>query len=287
LERYGIAAMRPALAIASLLLAANLAAQAAETPLSREQWGAPPVSVSHASSNWLIAGKRNSTTLNETNLALTVQNGSTRWTMAPSGPKDMLVKSGGKEFFVRLADAKKISIQPYDTGFKTGVKISLAGWSDAALTLYLTICLEGRDEDLVCEVAAKEGETVVRQLDWPTALDAREVDYTLLSNGKGNLLPRDWPKEYFPIRRNTSQGKVDPTDHSVLQSHVIESWSMSWVGLPKGQIRDDDNRPNSGRCRLSIRTPCRWSNGYRPALARVPGQTRLPAQRAHVFLRRR
>jgi hypothetical protein len=227
--------MSPTLAIAALLLAANLAAQPAETPLPRQQWGAPLVTVSHANGNWLIAGQRNSVTLNETNLALIVQNGFTRWAMVQSGEKDMLVKSGGKEFFVRLADSKKISIEPYDTGFKTGVKIRLDGWSNAALTLYLTICIEGRDEELVCEVAAKESEAVIRQLDWPTALDAHDVDYTLLSNGKGNLLPRDWPKEYFPIRRNTPQGKVDPTDHSVLQSHVIESWSMSWWGFQKGK----------------------------------------------------
>src|SRR5215813_12028591 len=68
--------------------------------------------------------------------------------------------------------------------------------------------------------------------DWPPALDAHDVDYTLLPNGKGNLLPRDWPKEYFPIR-SIRDGKVSTNDHSVLQSHVIESWSMSWWGFQK------------------------------------------------------
>jgi hypothetical protein len=87
---------------------------------------------------------------------------------------------------------------------------------------------------LVCDVATDESAVKVRQLDWPTALDAREVDYTLLPNGKGNLLPRDWPKEYFPIRKITD-GKIDPSDHTVLQSHVIESWSMSWWGFQKGK----------------------------------------------------
>jgi hypothetical protein len=237
--------MRRGFAISGLLAAASVAAAAADSPLAREQWGAPLVNVSRADGNWVIAGKHNVVTLNETNLAMSVQNGSARWAMVPSGAQDMLVKCGGKEFYVRLADAKEIAITPYDTGFKTGVKIKLTQWRELSakppmLTLYLTVCLEGRDEDLVCDASADEATgafagAVVRQLDWPTALDAREVDCTLLSNGKGNLLPRDWPKEYFPIRRNTAQGKVDPTDHSVLQSHVIESWSMSWWGFQKGK----------------------------------------------------
>jgi hypothetical protein len=227
--------MRSLGGITAVLLAGSLAAESAETPLSREAWGAPSVTVSHANGLWLISGKNNSVTLNETNLAIAIQNGSTRWAMVPSGEKDMLVKSGGKEFFVRLTDAKKLAIEPYDPGFKTGVKLRLEDWRDVSLALYLTICLEGRDEELVYDIAAKESDSVIRRLDWPTALDSRDVDYTLLSNGKGNLLPHDWPKEYFPIRRNTSQGKVDPTDHSVLQSHVIESWSMSWWGFQKGK----------------------------------------------------
>jgi hypothetical protein len=83
-------------------------------------------------------------------------------------------------------------------------------------------------------VAAKEGNAIIRELNWPTALDAREVDYTLLPSGRGMLLPRDWPQEYYPIR-HIKNGKVDPSDHTVLQSHVIESWSMSWWGFQKGK----------------------------------------------------
>ncbi len=105
--------------------------------------------------------------------------------------------------------------------------------------MYLTVCLEGRDEELVFDVAANEstgpsGVVEVRKLDWPPALDAHDVDYTLLSNGRGNLLPRDWPQEFFPIR-SIKNGKIADTDHSMLQSHVIEDWSMSWWGFQKGR----------------------------------------------------
>ena len=207
--------------------------------LPREQWGAPNVKVSHADGKWIIAGLKNKATLNDNDLALMVQAGPAQWSMMPSTPNDMRVETNDGEFSLRLADARNISIVPYDTGFKTGVKMNLAKWShngrDLDLTVSLTVCFEGRDEELVFDIATRENETVLRQLDWPAALDAREVDYTLLSNGRGTLLPRNWPKEYYPIRTITPEGKIAATDHSLLQSHVIESWSMSWWGFQKGK----------------------------------------------------
>src|SRR6266542_3789321 len=207
--------------------------------LSREEWGAMPVTVSHRNGKWIIAGKKNKVTLDETNLAISVQAGPAQLVMMPSSPRDMLLKSKGEEFQERLADARKIRIVPHDARFKTGVKIGLTGWqherNSLDLELFLTICLEGTDEELVFDASAREHETLLRQLDWPAALDARDVDYTLLSNGRGTLLPRNWPKEYFPIRSITPEGKIAVTDHSVLQSHVIESWSMSWWGFQKGK----------------------------------------------------
>ncbi|HLR04750.1 MAG TPA: DUF5696 domain-containing protein [Pyrinomonadaceae bacterium] len=206
--------------------------------LPRDQWGAVPVSVSHTNGKWIIAGTKNKVTVDDAALTISIQAGTTQWALVPSSAAEMLVKSNGEEFPLRLADAQKISIVPYDVGFKAGVKINLSNWrhqtGNLDLTLFLTVCLEGHDEDLVFDVSAHEQETVLRQLDWPAALDARSVDYTLLSNGRGTLLPRNWPKEYFPIRTIT-EGKIAATDHSLLQSNVIESWSMSWWGFQKGK----------------------------------------------------
>src|SRR4030095_2485172 len=171
----------------------------------------------------------------ETDLKLTAVAGTERWGMAPSSSGDMIIKSGHEERPVRLADAKKTSIVPYDAGFKTGLKISLSQWPGLDLELFLTVCLQGLDEEVVFDVSAREGKTVLRQLDWPEALEAQDVDYTLLSNGRGTLLPRNWPKEYYPVRSITPEGRIASTDHSVLQSHVIESWSMSWWGFQKGR----------------------------------------------------
>ncbi len=209
--------------------------------ISREQWGAPAVTVSNGAGKWTIAGKQNIVTLSESDLALKVQARGTVWEMAPSSSSDLQVKSKGTETFVRLADAGKKSFERYDTGFKSGVKITLEGWKESQSTsetlnlkVFLTLCLEGRDEELVFDVVAVEENATVKQLDWPGAVDSREVDYTVLSNGRGTILPRTWPKEYYPIRSITPEGKIAPTDHSVLQSHVVESWSMSWWGFQKG-----------------------------------------------------
>ncbi|HZP59997.1 MAG TPA: DUF5696 domain-containing protein [Opitutaceae bacterium] len=229
--------------IALFLLSGLLAAAAdpAAPAISRQERGMPDVTVTSSGDTWTIAGRHQTVTLDAKTLALHVQAGPTAWDMVASTPTDMQIKAGAQEFFVRLADAGKIAVEPYDTGFKTGVKLTLSGWrrpgADAAaapldLTLYLTICLEGANEELVFDTMAKEScDAAVHQLDWPTALDAGTVDYTVLSNNRGNLLPRNWPKPYFPIRGDAKF----PNDHSVMQSHVVESWSMSWWGFEKGR----------------------------------------------------
>lgn len=211
--------------------------------LPREQWGAPAVNVSQANGKWTIAGKKITVTLDENDLAMKVQTSAAVWQMVPSSANDLLIRSNGVDSNQRLADAGRKVITRYDTGFKTGVKIVLSGWKlvpagahpATDLTIVLTIALEGRDEELVFDAAAQEAAAVVRRLDWPAALDARDIDYTLLSNGRGTLLPRNWPKEYYPNRTITPEGKIAPGDHSLLQSNLIESWSMSWWGFQKGK----------------------------------------------------
>jgi hypothetical protein len=227
-----------------LFLIILAAGSAAAQPLTREQWGAPLVAVSHENGQWIIAGKKQVVTIDEKTLALKVNAQSVVWEMPASGTNDMVVKSGGKEFLLCLAGAKHLAIEPYDTGFKTGVKITLSDWRKphgwfggrVDLKLHLTVGLQGDDEELVFDTAAEEGATVLRQLDWPPALDARDVDDMVLSNNKGNLLPRHWSKPYYPIRftDTNGMGTAKESDHSIIQSHVIEDWSMSWWGFEKG-----------------------------------------------------
>lgn len=217
---------------------------ASAQPLPREDWGAMPVTVTEANGNWTIAGRKQTVMLNESDLTLTVLAGPATWTMISSDSGDLRVKTDEKEFSLRLADAGKIAVTPYDAAFKTGVKITLGQWrephsglspSKLDLTLYLAVCLEDKNEDLVFDIAADEGDTVVRQLDWPPALAPESFDSTVLSNIRGVLLPRDWPKPYHPIRASNSDGTIKESDHSELQSNVIEDWSMSWWGFQQGQ----------------------------------------------------
>ena len=212
------------------------------------QFGGPkqsdsPIKVFHGGGIWTIRGDKQLIVLDESDLALRVVAGPVDWEMAASKSDDMLVKSDGEVFPMRLADARRKEIVPYETGFKTGVKIMLGDWrrENSAdddklldLTLHLTIALEGKDEDLVFDVAADEGDTVVRRLDWPMALKAEDIDYTVLSNIRGVLLPRNWPKAYHPIRSSNLDGSDPEGDTSEVQSNVIECWSMSWWGFKKG-----------------------------------------------------
>ena len=89
------------------------------------------------------------------------------------------------------------------------------------------MCLEGADEELVSEATVIERGAVVRELNWPKEPDGREVDFTVIPSDDGTLLPRDWAKSYHPIQRAVG-------DLSPVQSHLIESWAMSWWGFMKG-----------------------------------------------------
>src|SRR5688500_3875642 len=85
-----------------LILAFALLAPAQQLP--REQWGAPLVTVSQANGKWVIAGKKNKVTLNESDLAMKIEAGAGVWDLVPSSAKDLLVRSRGEEFYLRLAD---------------------------------------------------------------------------------------------------------------------------------------------------------------------------------------
>jgi hypothetical protein len=198
--------------------------------------GAPEVKVSHAGGKWTLAGRKNTVVFNDSDLSVMVQAGPAIWKMVPSSAKDLLIGKDGDEFHVRLADAREILVTPYETGFKTGIKIVLDGFRSTGqkspgapmdLRIVLTMCLEGADEELVSEATVIEHAAVVRELNWPKEPDGREVDFTVIPSDDGTLLPRDWPKSYHPIQRATG-------DLSVIQSHLIESWAMSWWGFLKG-----------------------------------------------------
>jgi hypothetical protein len=136
--------------------------------------------VSYADGRWTIAGHKDTVLLSESDLSVTVQAGPVAWKMVPSSKQDLLVGMDGDEFPLRLADARSINITPYQTGFKSGVKIVLDGFrstgqrapgSSVDIRLVLTMCLEGSDEELVSETTVIEHGAVVRELNWPKEVD--------------------------------------------------------------------------------------------------------------------
>ena len=220
-------------AVVALLAAAVAGRGGAEQRLPREEWGAPAVAVTEQGGDWIVAGRRTMARLSSRDLRLQLRSGAVDWSMVPSSAGDLVVRADGATVPLRLADAARIAIAPYDAGFKTGVKIELGGWRaggrELDLALVLTIAIEGRAEEVVFDVAAREGGDTVRQLDWPAALDARDVEHTVMPHYRGILLPRTWPAPFNPIRA----GAAWPNETTEIQSHVIESWSMSWWGFQR------------------------------------------------------
>jgi hypothetical protein len=222
-----------------LLASALQGAVAADRHGSQAQerdWGAPSVTVRHEAGAWTIAGRRNTVVLTEADLSISIRASGTGWRTAPSSPGDLLVRTNGRDRRLRLADARGIQIEPYRTGYAAGVKIAIGNFRPAPpsaasdttdLRLFLSLALDGDEEDLVFDVSAAEGATMVRELNWPPAMDGRAIDATVLSHDDGVLLPRDWPTPYFPIHRAKD-------DTSIIQSNLIESWAMSWWGFQQG-----------------------------------------------------
>jgi len=170
--------LRPTQLAVLLGVVAHAAAPAAasDEPLLPHEWGAPPVAVSR-SGVWTVSGRRHQVTLDARTLAITVRTAAASWAMPPSSTPEMLVVRDGDEFGVRLTDASDVRIEPYETGFSSGVKVVLDGFrstgirdpgASLGIRLYLTVALEGGDEDVCFEVSADEREgATIRLLDWP------------------------------------------------------------------------------------------------------------------------
>lgn len=203
----------------------------------RAEWGAPLVDVTQSGAIWTIAGRKNTITLNASDLSVSIKAGPASWNLVASGAQDIELRVGTEKFTTRLADAGSISVSIYDTGERTGVQIKLDQWKrptigsqPVTLPIYLTLAFDNQEELLFTASADETHGAFVRRLDWPTALDGHEVDHTILNHYRGILLPRNWPQAYNPIRGDSGY----PNDTSEIQSDVVECWSQAWWGFQKG-----------------------------------------------------
>jgi len=183
------------LADSATLAAESVPVQAA----NQNNWVAPNVQVFQREGKWIIEGQRNRIELNPSDLQMTVYTRRQTWSMIPSFRGDLIVENSGTRLSLRLADAEKKEISPYQTGFKTGIKIALEEFArkdikvDVQISLF--ICLEGEQEELVCELIATEKTATVMECFWPQAVSNNCFDYTVVPFMQGMLLGKDWPKK--------------------------------------------------------------------------------------------
>jgi len=172
--------------------------KAAET---QTDYGSPAVEVTEQAGAWTIQGTKTSVELNPATLQMTIRSSDSTWSTVASSTGDLVVETAGKSLALRLADASQRTVSAYRTGFKTGVKVVLAGFrqegADIDVGITLFVCLEGSEQDLVCELIAREGGTRVMECSWPPAQAEDAFDATVVPFMQGMLLPKSWPKQVW------------------------------------------------------------------------------------------
>ena len=184
-----------------ILLCVSCFGWAAANELAQDEWGAPKVQVQQKEGKWSIDGLKNRVELNPSDLQMTVHAGGQDWSMMPSFSGDLIVEKAGKTFALRLADAGEKLICPYQTGFKTGIKIDLGNFrhekDEIDLQISLFVCLQGQYEELVCELVPQEKTTTILECFWPGAIADTCFDTTIVPFMQGMLLPKDWPDKVW------------------------------------------------------------------------------------------
>jgi len=203
LSLCGIVSGGRALSFVLLFIVSLYFFSAGSTTMAAQQddWGTPKVQVLQEEGKWTIKGLKNRVELNLSDLQMTVYAGSGKWSMIPSFSGDLIVENSGARLSLRLADAGKKEILPYQTGFKTGIKINLEDFASKDkkldVQIQLFICLEGEDEELVCDFIAAEKNTTILECFWPQAVADDCFDYTVVPFMQGMLLPKDWAEKVW------------------------------------------------------------------------------------------
>ena len=160
--------------------------------------GIAKVQVTREDGEWAVRSPKSRLKFNPSNLQITVHTEGRTWLMAPSFNGDLVVESAGQRLSLRLADAGKMDISPYNTGFKGGLKIRLTdfrqGDREIDLQISLFVCLEGSGEEMACELVPEEKNTNIIECCWPTAMSEVSFDTTVVPYMQGMLLPKNWPK---------------------------------------------------------------------------------------------
>ncbi len=171
---------------------------AAETNIPQTDWAGAKIKIQQDANQWILQGQRLTVSFRTTDFAIQVKDRQVQWSLEGSTAGDLAVGRLKEAISLRLADAKKIEITPYHTGFKSGIKIQLGEYlhkdQPVDVRLQLFLCLQGPQEDLVCELVAEEEKVPVLQCLWPGAFAGAEVEATVVPFMQGMLLPKNWPQ---------------------------------------------------------------------------------------------
>lgn len=186
------------LALATLCLTGLIRAGASP---AQDDYGQPAVKVSEEQGSWSIRGTKTRVDLNPATLQMTIHAGDRTWATVPSFDGDLIAEASGKTYSLRLANAGERRVSRYETGFETGMRVSLGDFrKDGAaigVKIDLLVCLEGLREELVCELIAQEKEAKVLECSWPPAIAADSFDATVVPFMQGMFLPKTWPKQVW------------------------------------------------------------------------------------------
>jgi hypothetical protein len=165
------------------------------------EWGNPAVEVRQGETQWIVEGERLMVVVDSNTLAMQIKDEDVSWNIEGSRQGDFIVEDGGRNITLSLKDAKQIKIEPYETGFMSGVKIRLNKYvhQDKLLEvrLQLNICLQAPNEDLVCELITTEDAVAVKQCLWPAPFEPESFDFTIVPFMQGMLLPKEWPQRVW------------------------------------------------------------------------------------------
>src|SRR4030042_2414321 len=169
--------------------------------LTQSEWGNPKVDVKQETSQWTIRGERLTVVVDPYTLAMQIRDKDVSWNIEGSTQGDLTIEHDGRNIPLCLKVAKEIKIEPYETGFMSGIKIQLNDYvhEDKLLKirLQLNICLQTPNEDLVCELAATEDAAAVKQCLWPAPFEEASFDFTAVPFMQGMLLPKKWPERVW------------------------------------------------------------------------------------------
>ncbi len=253
--------------ISCLIVLSPSLAFAVET--TQDDYGAPAVEVKQEADRWILQGRRSRVEIYPADLHMTLSAGGRTWSTVASFKGDLVAESNGKAYALRLADAKRAEVSPYHTGFKSGVKIALRGFAhegtEIDLSVALFACLEGPQEDLVCELVADESRSQVLECFWPPALTDSSFDTTIVPFMQGMLLPKDWAQRVY-LYDTMSYGR---------------GLYMPWWGHQKGNaaLLTLIETPDDGGCRFDhpaggpTRMQMRWVHSL--GQLRYPRRVRL------------